>query len=128
MKVNCCPKQCDYMSHYTRKIQQGSGINVIRGYNQHDSGILSFLGGLMKRTAVPLLKQVDRKAGTHALKAGVNLAQNTLRGRNVKQSLKKHSTQAIKGLIGDVVFKDSQKRKRRVVKQKKSKHPRIEQY
>ena len=77
-----------------------SGARWQRGY-----GIGSIFRGLF-RTAIPFLKS---RVGKSVVKAGMGLAGDVIRGRNMKEALGQRVMQG----IGDVVTKGPAPRKRR---------------
>jgi hypothetical protein len=80
--------QC--MSTAAPPLQYGDGLRVFYGpYAQQGHGLGSFLGSLAKK-AVPLLKEV----GKRALKTGLHVAKNVLSGRNLQTSINSRAKQA----------------------------------
>ncbi len=76
-----------YENYYLHQV--GQGIPVFEGGNlQRGYGLGGILGGLL-RSAVPLLKQGVKAIGKHALKTGVNIAQDALAGQNIKTAAKR---------------------------------------
>lgn len=70
--------------------QVGSGMPVYRGSTslQRGYGLGGLLGGLF-RSAIPLLKKGAAVVGKEALKAGADIAQDVMKGQNVRASAKK---------------------------------------
>jgi hypothetical protein len=85
----------------TPQLQYGHGMPVFHGvYDQRGHGLGSFLGSLAKK-AMPLLKMV----GKRALGTGLQIAQDVIKGRNIKQSIQHRGKDAVKRAGSDVLGK-----------------------
>jgi hypothetical protein len=85
----------------TPQLQYGHGLPVFHGvYDQRGHGLGSFLGSLAKK-AMPLLKMV----GKRALGTGLQIAQDVIKGRNIKQSIQHRAKDAAKRAGSDVLGK-----------------------
>ena len=81
-RKNYCSCDSDFSKHYS--IQAGKGfddINIFRG-NPYQRGY--GFGSLLKRFGIPILKFF----GKELLKTGVNVGNDLLEQRNIKESLK----------------------------------------
>jgi hypothetical protein len=71
----------DYYIH-----QAGKGYPVFAGRRyQRRHGLGSICGGLFK-AALPLLKKGAKTLGREALKTGLNIGEDVVQGRNIKQA------------------------------------------
>ena len=70
--------------------QTGAGMPVYRGSTglQRGYGLGGLLGGLF-RSAMPVLKKGAMAVGREALQSGIDIAQDVMRGQNVKTAAKK---------------------------------------
>ena len=76
--------------------QSGNGIPVFSGgRGQRGHGLGSLLGGLF-RSAMPMIKRGLATFGKHALKTGLEIANDVASGESVKQSAKRRIPQSIK--------------------------------
>jgi len=98
----CCDASRDmYESYYLK--QSGSGVPVFVGSRgQRGHGIGSVLGGLF-RSAVPMLKRGLANFGRHALKAGLDIANDVVEGGNFKESAKRHAVSGLKDFARDTI-------------------------
>ena len=84
---------CDYHDYYLKQVGHGS-LPVYSGFRvQRGAGIGNILGGLW-RAAVPILKRGAKTAGKRAIKAGIKVTGDVIRGRNVKTSVKRQGAEA----------------------------------
>lgn len=89
-----------YHQHYNQT-GAGGGISVFRGGQyQRGYGIGSIFGSLI-RSALPLVKQGVKALGKSALRTGLRVASDGLRGKNLRQSLKDNARVAGSELIRD---------------------------
>ena len=90
---------CDASKHLYETYyldQSGSGIPVFSGSRgQKGHGLGSLLGGLF-RSAMPMIKRGLATFGKHALKTGLEIANDVVSGESVKQSAKRRISQGIK--------------------------------
>jgi len=91
----CCDASRDiYWKYY--KEQSGNGLPVFGGYRgQRGHGLGSILGGLF-RSAMPMIKRGLATFGKHALKTGLEIANDVVAGENVKDSAKRRVSEGIK--------------------------------
>ena len=70
--------------------QSGSGMPVYRGSTglQRGYGLGGLLGGLF-RSAMPILKKGAMAVGREALQSGMDIAQDVMKGENVKTAAKR---------------------------------------
>lgn len=98
----CCDASRDmYESYYLK--QSGSGMPVYVGSRgQRGHGIGSVLGGLF-RSAVPMLKRGLANFGRHALKAGLDIANDVVEGGDFRESAKRHAVSGLKDFARDTI-------------------------
>ena len=94
------------------------------------------VGGLFRglfRMAIPLMKSVGASLGRRAVKAGVALAGDALRGRNMKEAVKTRLGQTVMDEIGSRLGKrkstkprkpPTKKRRKTTASKKRNKSPR----
>ncbi|KAI8511959.1 hypothetical protein Bbelb_110590 [Branchiostoma belcheri] len=81
--------------------QRGGQLSVYRGRSmQRGYGLGGIFRGLL-RSAVPLLKRGAKSVGRHALRSGIDFAQDVLNGRDVKRSAKRRGKELGKRLVSD---------------------------
>ena len=90
-----CACDSDFKSFYKSQAGQGfSDIEVFRGTPyQRGYGF----GSLFKRFALPVLKFI----GKHALKTGINVGQDVLEKKNLKQSIKDRGKEGLRNAAQD---------------------------
>ena len=94
-KPFCCDASRHlYESYYTN--QSGNGLPVFSGSRgQRGHGLGSILGGLF-RSALPMLKRGLAAFGKHALKTGLDIANDVVSGDQFKESAKRRIPEGIK--------------------------------
>ena len=94
-KPFCCESSRHlYETYYLN--QDGNGLPVFTGIRgQRGHGLGSILGGLF-RSALPMLKRGLASFGKHALKTGLDIANDVVAGGDFKDSAKRHIPQGIK--------------------------------
>ena len=95
-KPYCCDAASEalYRQYYLQ--QRGGGLPVFGGYKgQKGHGLGSLLGGLFRR-AMPMLKRGLATFGKHALKTGLEIANDVVAGEPVKESAKRRVSEGIK--------------------------------
>lgn len=111
-----------YINYYVN--QAGSGIAGFAG--TRDERGRGFFGKLFSSTILPILKYFDKSA----LTTGVNVAEDVLEGKNIKEVIKSKAIESGKNITRDAIErspsyiqKGSGKRKRKIPysKRKKSK-------
>ena len=85
---------------YGGYVQSGKGnIPVFRGSRmQRGYGIGSLLSGMF-RAAVPLLRKGARALGKQALRTGIDVGRDVLRGQNIRDSAKRRVVQGTKKMV-----------------------------
>jgi len=93
-KLCCEASRHLYENYYVN--QSGNGLPVIMGYSgQRGHGLGSLLSGLFRR-AMPLLKGGLATFGKHALKTGLEIANDVVEGDTLKASAKRRVPEGIK--------------------------------
>ena len=107
---------CDYRDYYLKQVGNGFHLPVYGGARiQRGSGLGNIFSGLW-RAAVPLLKRGAKAVGKRAVRTGIRVAGDVLRGRNMKTSLKRRGAEALDSFLGAPAKKSrktSNKRPRR---------------
>ena len=89
---------------------------------QRGSGLGSVLGGLV-RSAVPMIKPVLKTMGREALKGGVNVLNDVLRGDNLQRAAKRRllegSGRVLKMARGRVAPTTTTKKKKPAIKRRR---------
>ena len=90
---------CDASKHLYENYyidQSGSGLPVfVGGRGQRGHGLGSILSGLF-RSALPMLRRGLATFGKHALKTGLDIANDVVAGDSLKEAAKKHVPEGIK--------------------------------
>jgi len=116
-KKYCCDAskhayECYYME------QVGSGLPVfVGGRSQRGHGLGSLLGGLF-RNAMPMIKRGLATFGKHAIKTGLEIANDVVEGENIKASAKRRIPHGIKRLAQTVTNQSGSGHKRRKLSDK----------
>lgn len=137
-KKYCCDAAKSlYETYYLD--QSGSGIPVFAGSRgQRGHGIGSLLGGLF-RSALPMIKRGLATFGKHALKTGLEIANDVVEGDSLKNAAKRRVPEGIKRFArfenftnqsgsGRVQSSSKKKRKRPTSIQKNIVKPRKRKY
>ena len=94
-KPYCCEASRDLYKHYYIA-QSGNGLPVFVGARgQRGHGLGSLLGGLF-RSAFPMIKRGLATFGKHALKTGLEIANDVVEGQNIKESARRRVPEGIK--------------------------------
>ena len=94
-KFCCDASKHLYETYYTQQ-QSGSGIPIFSGSrNQKGHGLGSLLGGLFRK-ALPMIKKGLATFGKHALKTGLEIANDVVAGDTLKNSAKRRVPEGIK--------------------------------
>jgi len=64
--------------------------------HQRGHGLGSVLGGIFRRFVIPLFKNHGKALARDALRTGVNVVEDVLDGRTLKDSIKRHVPEGIK--------------------------------
>jgi len=84
----CCDASRNlYRDYYSR--QSGGEMPVFAGSStQRGHGLGSILGGFFRRLVLPLVKNNAKNMLTNAVKTGMEVADDVLEGRSLKESAK----------------------------------------
>jgi len=95
-KVHCCDASRHmYEDYYSRQV--GGEMPVFRGSrHQRGHGLGSVLSGLFRRFVIPFFRDHGKTLASNALKTGVDVAEDVLDGRSLKESAKKRLPEGIK--------------------------------
>lgn len=119
----CCDASRNLYENYYLE-QSGSGLPVFTGYRgQRGHGLGSLLSGLF-RSAMPMIRRGLATFGKHALKTGLDIANDVVAGDSLKSSAKSRIPEGIKRLAMQENFipQTGSGRKRRI-KKRKGKQP-----
>jgi hypothetical protein len=123
---------CDASKHLYEQYyvdQSGSGIPVFVGSRgQRGHGLGSLLSGLF-RSAFPMIKRGLATFGKHALKTGLEIANDVVEGNSLKESAKRRVPEGIKRFANPANFSNqsgsgrarSKKRRKAAGKKKRKK-------
>jgi len=91
----CCSATDELFRKYYGQ-QVGNGLPIFVGsHGQRGHGLGSILGGLF-RSAFPLIKRGLATFGKHALRTGLEIANDVVGGEELKESAKRRVPQGIK--------------------------------
>ena len=76
-----------------------SGARIQRGHS-----LWSILGGLFRRVVLPFVKNNDKNVLTNAVKTGMEVADDVLEGRSLKESAKRPVPAGIKRTVRGLKF------------------------
>ena len=98
-KLFCCDASHDqYVEYYTRQQQPQFGGEIpafIGAPRQRGRGIGSVLSGLFRRV-LPFLRANARNLGANAIKTGLHVADDVMRGQKFVESVKRRVPEGIK--------------------------------
>ena len=95
-KVYCCDASRHmYEDYYSRQAGGEMPVFVGSGY-QGGHGLGSVLGGIFRRFVIPFFKTHGKTLASNALKTGMDVAEDVLGGRMLKESAKIHVPEGIK--------------------------------
>jgi len=98
-KLFCCDASHDqYVDYYTRQQQPQTGGEIpafIGASRQRGHGIGSVLSGLFRRV-LPFLRANARNFATNAIKTGLHVADDVMRGQKIGESVKRRLPEGIK--------------------------------
>lgn len=110
-KYYCCDANRDLYERYYLD-QSGSGIPFFQGAaSQRGHGLGSILSGLF-RNVWPMLRSGLHSFGKHAVKTGLNIANDVVDGNSVKGSAERRIPEGIKTFVSSQ-FNQSGRGKRR---------------
>ena len=118
----CCDASKDlYESYYIN--QSGHGLSVFQGSRgQRGHGLGSMLSGLF-RSALPMIKRGLSAFGKHALKSGLEIANEVADGRSLRDASQSRLPVGIKRFAAQTNFTDQtgsgENRKRKRIKHSK---------
>ncbi len=119
-KPYCCDASRQmYEDYYERQV--GGEIPVFRGAKyQRGHGLGSIIGGLFRRIVLPFLKQGGQFLKSNrdvllgnALKTGMEVADDVLQGKSLKESAKKRVAKGIKRAAESVNWQTGSGRRKR---------------
>ena len=98
-KAYCCDASRDlYEEYYSR--QNGGEIPVFAGRRfQRGHGLGSILGGFFRRLVLPFFKTHGKRMLANAVKTGMEVADDVLEGKSVKDSAKTRIPAGIKRAV-----------------------------
>jgi hypothetical protein len=94
----------DYKKYY--ESQAGSGMTVFRG-NPYQRGhglggifktLFNYIMPIFKTHALPVLKRGAKIVGTEAIKTASNIANDAIKGRNIREASREHLEEAVDSL------------------------------
>ena len=117
-KEFCCDANKDFYEQYYVN-QSGSGIPVFYGaLGQRGHGLGSMISGFFRR-AFPFIFSGAKALGKQALKTGVNIANDVIDGKSLKESAGAHIPDGIKSFVSSNFGQSgSGKRRKRTSKRK----------
>lgn len=118
-RTYCCDASRDlYEEYYSR--QNGGEIPVFAGRRfQRGHGLGSILGGFFRRLVLPFFKTHGKGMLTSALKTGMEVADDVLEGRSLKESAKKRVPSGIKRTMEGLIRQSGSGVKRRRITKKR---------
>jgi hypothetical protein len=114
-----------YHDYYLYQARRGYPVYVGTCY-QRGHGLGSIFGGLFK-AAVPLLKKGAKTLGREALKTGLNIAEDVLAGKNLKQAAKSRLKSTGQNLLQKAIIGVEPPGERSIKRSAKQKKPRRRQ-
>lgn len=117
-KPYCCDASKHLYESYYRD-QSGSGMPIfIGGRGQRGHGLGSMLSGFF-RSAFPMIKRGLAAFGKHALKTGLDIANDVVAGDSFKESTKRRVPEGIKRFATSENFINQSGSGRRQIKRKR---------
>jgi len=103
-KAYCCGASRNlYCDYYSR--QSGGEISVFSGTRiQRGHGLWSILGGFFRRLVLRFVKNNAKNVLTNAVKTGMEVADDVLEGRSLKESAKRRVPAGIKRTVRGLKF------------------------
>jgi hypothetical protein len=98
-------QNCMYNDYYRTQVLQRGGFDMPHfagARYQRGHGLGSIFGSIF-RGLKSIFPGVLKKVGRHALTTGVNIANDLLEGKNIKEAAKTHGLRGLKSAAGDVV-------------------------
>ena len=106
-KLFCCDASHDqYVEYYTRQQQPQIGGEIpafIGAPRQRGYGIGSVLSGLFRRV-MPFLRANARNFATNAIKTGLHVADDVIRGQKIGESVKRRVPEGIKTAAQNILW------------------------
>jgi len=98
-KVYCCDATRDlYEEYYQRQNAGEIPVFVARRF-QHGHGLGNILSGFFRRLVLPFFKAHGKKIMANAVKTSVDVADDVLEGKTVKESAKRRISTGIKRML-----------------------------
>jgi len=122
------PHHCQakaYHDYYLHQAGRGYPVYVGTRY-QRGHGLGSIFGSLFK-SAVPLLKRGAKTLGREALKTGLNIAEDVVAGKNLKQAAKSRLKSTGQNLLQKAIIGVGPPGERTIKRAAKRKKPRRRQ-
>lgn len=122
------PHHCQakaYHDYYLHQAGRGYPVYVGTRY-QRGHGLGSIFGSLFK-SAVPLLKRGAKTLGREALKTGLNIAEDVVAGKNLKQAAKSRLKSTGQNLLQKAIIGVGPPGERSIKRAAKRKKPRRRQ-
>jgi hypothetical protein len=119
------PHHCQakaYHDYYLFQAGRGYPLYVVTRY-QRVHGLGSIFGGLFK-AAVPFLKKGAKTLGREALKTGLNIAEDVVAGKNLKQAAKSRLKSTGQNLLQKAIIGVGPPGERYIKRAAKRKNPR----
>ena len=120
-RTYCCDASRDlYEEYYSR--QNGGEIPVFAGARfQRGHGLGSILGGFFRRLVLPFFKAHGKQMLGNAVKTGMEVADDVLEGKSVKESAKKRVPAGIKRTVEGLIRQSGSgvRRKRKVKRRRR---------
>ena len=102
------------------KVHYGSGMPIFRGeLHQRGYGLGGLISGLIRSTAVPLLKSTAKKVGKMALKTGSNILSDVLDNKSFADSIKTRMGETLQELPRTLLQRNPQRFPSQHIPQKK---------
>ena len=119
------PHHCQakaYHDYYLHQAGRGYPVYVGTRY-QRGHGLGSIFGGLFK-AAVPLLKKSVKTLSREALKTGLNIAEDVVAGKNLKQATKSRLKSTGQNLLQKAIIRVGSPGEQSIKRTAKRKNPR----
>jgi hypothetical protein len=121
-KPYCCDaSRAMFEDYYMRQQNGGGGMPVFSGARmQKGHGLGNILRGLFRKI-VPFIQRNAKAVGTRALKTGMEIADDVLEGRSLKESASKRIPAGIKRMASTINWQTGSGVKRKAVRRKPKK-------
>ena len=98
----CCDASRDMYEDYNVKQRDGAMPVVVGTKRQRGHGIGSMLSGLFRNVVLPFLKGNVGSLAGNVLKTGAQVLDDVVRGKSLKDTVKKRIPEAIKAAAQDI--------------------------